>query len=53
MIIIDAPHFYAAVIFEWERVVRAAPILKYMEDWHYDLVLAYARKKRWKVIELQ
>jgi hypothetical protein len=53
MIIIDAPHFYAAVVLDGERVVRTAPILKYMEGWDYRYVLSYTRRKRWKVIELQ
>lgn len=45
---IDAGYFYAGVVAENGKVVRAAPIVKYMRGWTTDQVVAYARKKRWK-----
>ncbi|WP_157787984.1 hypothetical protein [Bradyrhizobium elkanii] len=46
MIIIDAPHFYAAVVVgQTNRVIRAAPILRYMIGWDRQRVLAYADRK--------
>lgn len=33
VIVIDAPHFYVAVVTRRAVVVRAAPILRYMLDW--------------------
>ncbi len=51
--IIDAPHFYAAVIFDaYGRVERAAPILNYMRGWDRQRVISYAGRKGWKTIEL-
>jgi hypothetical protein len=48
VIIIDAPHFCAAVILENNRVTTAAPILKYMMGWDMGKVMWYAKKKGWK-----
>ena len=48
MILIDAPHFCAAVVLTAGRVSRAAPILAYMTGWTADRVLSYARRKRWQ-----
>jgi hypothetical protein len=50
MIIIDAPHFYAAVICKFGHVVRYAPILKYMRGWSEEHVISYARAKGWTVL---
>jgi len=48
LIVIDAPHFYAAVLVgPHDRVYGTAPILKYMFGWEGDRVLSYARRKRW------
>ncbi|WGR91706.1 hypothetical protein MTX26_15010 [Bradyrhizobium sp. ISRA443] len=52
MIVIDAPHFYAAVVFDRTRlVIRTAPILRYMIGWDRVRVLAYARARGWRAIE--
>ncbi len=49
MIIIDAPHFHAAVVIgRFQRVERTAPILRYMIGWDRQRVLAYAERKGWK-----
>lgn len=49
MIVIDSPGFYAAVILDHSRVVRAAPILKYMLGWSTYRVINYALAKGWRV----
>jgi len=52
MIVIDAPHFYAAVILNTQGdVVMAAPIVKYMITWHRKGVIAYCRRKGWTAYE--
>lgn len=45
---ISASYFTAGVVVRDERVVRAAPILKYMLGWPRTRVLSYARAKGWK-----
>lgn len=48
MIWIDAPYFYAGVELEERKVIRAAPIIKWMiGKWDYQ-VINYCRKKNWK-----
>jgi hypothetical protein len=47
LIAIDAPHFYAGLVAEDGRVVRAAPILAYMLGWSGERVAAYCRRKGW------
>jgi hypothetical protein len=47
--VIDAPHFYAGIVLWGDKVVEAAPILKYMVGWDRDRVRAYCAKKQWKV----
>lgn len=42
-------YFCAGVVLGQKRVIRAAPILKYMKGWTRDEVLRYARNKRWKI----
>jgi hypothetical protein len=49
LIIIDAPHFYAAVVLRCDVVIRAAPILKYMMGWSSERVKQYARRKGWDI----
>lgn len=48
MIAINAPHFYAGLIHESGRVVRAAPIIRYMVGWTGQQVADYCRRKGWK-----
>jgi len=49
-IILDAPHFYAALALRDGHVVRAPPILRYMHNWSRLEVLSYAIRKRWRVV---
>jgi len=49
MFIIDAPHFYAAVLIgEYGRVERSAPIVAYMLGWTWTHVIDYCARKNWK-----
>lgn len=47
---IDAPHFNAGCILlkKNERVIQAAPIIKYMFNWELDRIKSYCNKKGWK-----
>ena len=49
---IDAPHFYAGVVLWNDRVIEAAPIVKYMRDgkWSRDKVRLYVASKGWKIM---
>ncbi len=46
---IDAPHFYCGIVLHDDRVVRTAPIVKYMREWTRDRVRDYCTEKGWKV----
>lgn len=47
MVIIDSGYFYAAVVLSNNKVVRYAPILKYMNEWQFTRVMAYCSTKKW------
>ncbi len=54
MIVIDAGHFYAAVILGPDGIVeRAAPILRYMMGWDRERVSVYCRTKSWDCFDQQ
>jgi hypothetical protein len=46
---IDAKHFYAGIVLQDDRVVEAAPIVKYMKNWSRDRVRDYCKDKGWNV----
>ncbi len=46
---VDAPHFHAGIVLRADRVVEAAPILKYMTGWSRDRVRSYCAAKGWRV----
>ena len=48
MIVIDAPHFYAAVGVRDGVVVKAAPIVAWTIGKSVSKVLAYCRQKGWR-----
>jgi hypothetical protein len=50
MIIIDAPHFYAAVILKGDTVGKAAPIVRYMVGWSRARVIEYCKRKKYKTL---
>lgn len=45
---IETPHFVAGLEIEGGRVVRAAPILKYMVGWPATRVREYAHRRAWR-----
>lgn len=45
---IVAPHFVAGIVIEDGKVVRAAPIVRYMLGWSEDRVREYVNRKGWK-----
>jgi hypothetical protein len=47
--VIDAPHFYAGIVLQNNRVVEAAPIVRYMRKWDRARVRDYCVQKGWKV----
>lgn len=52
MVAINAPHFYAAVIYNDNgQVVEAAPIIRYMTGWFMDQVEEYCNKKGWNIVQ--
>jgi hypothetical protein len=46
---IDAPHFHAGIVLQADRVVEAAPIVKYMKGWTRERVRKYCNNRGWKV----
>ncbi|MCA1390216.1 MULTISPECIES: hypothetical protein [Bradyrhizobium] len=49
MIVIDAPHFHAAVVLgPTSRVIRTHPILSYMLGWDRQRVVSDAERKGWR-----
>ena len=47
--VIDAPHFFAGIVLQDDRVVEAAPIVRYMRRWPRARVRAFCEGKGWKV----
>lgn len=49
--VIDAPHFFAGIVLQDDKVVEAADIVKYMRKgkWTRDKVRSYCASKGWKV----
>lgn len=47
LIQITAPHFCAGLVAKDGRVIRAAPIIKYMRGWTGQQVADYCREKGW------
>ena len=51
---VDSGYFFAGVVLERDRVINAAPIIKYMVGWTEAGVRGYANKRGWacgRVIE--
>jgi hypothetical protein len=46
---IDAPHFHCGIVLQDNRVVEAAPIVRYMRKWTRERVRDYCIQKGWKV----
>ena len=47
--VIDAPHFYAGIVLQDDRVIEAANIVKYMRRWSRNRVRTYCKAKGWKI----
>lgn len=52
VIVINAPHFYAAIITNRTDVIDAAPIVKYMIGWPEKRASAYITSKRWAAVRM-
>ena len=46
---IDAPHFFAGIVLQDDKVVEAASIVKYMRKWNRDRVREYCKDKGWSI----
>ena len=53
LLAIDAPYFYCGVVVRNDRVIRAAPIVRYTLGWTAQHLHDYARRRGWRVIETQ
>lgn len=45
---VSAPHFVAGLLVRFGKVIRTAPILRYMHGWELLDALAYCRRKGWQ-----
>jgi hypothetical protein len=50
LFIVESSYFTAGFEAENNKVVRAAPIIKYFVGWCIDTVIAYCKKKNFKII---
>ena len=46
---IRADNFTAGIALRDDRVVEAAPIVKYMKGWKRDSVRSYCKERRWEI----
>lgn len=46
---IEAPHFLCGIVLRNDRVIEAAPIVKYMKGWSRARVRDYCQEKDWSV----
>lgn len=53
LVAVDAPHFYAGIILENDRVTDAAPILKWTLGKNREWLRAYFISKGWKATVVQ
>lgn len=49
MLIVDAPHYYAAIIFQGMIAVKAAPIVKWAIGKHAKDIIPYLKRKGYKL----
>ena len=49
--IIDSGFAYAAIIVQNSKVVKTAPIFKYMKDWSFSKVKKYCGERGWKILK--
>lgn len=53
MLRIKSNYFTASLDIENGKVVGSVPIIHYMLDWSVEKVRDYAKKKKWKVEEIE
>lgn len=53
LVAVDAPYFYAGLIFDGDKCVRAAPILKWAVGKHRNYLSHYFKQKGWKAAIVQ
>jgi hypothetical protein len=44
---IDAPHFYCGGVVHGDRVIRTAPIVRYLLGWNVRRLTRYAQSRGW------
>ena len=49
LLFIDAPHFCCGIVLVDDRVIRAAPIVRYLVGWHRHHVQRYGRARGWRL----
>ncbi len=49
LLAIDAPHFYCGVILRDDRVIRTAPIVRYLHRWNIQRLIRYGQAHGWRV----
>jgi hypothetical protein len=47
--VIDAPHFNCGIVLWDDKVVEAAPIVRYMKGWSRSRVRDYVKGKGWTI----
>ena len=46
---IDAPHFCCGVVLRGDRVIRAAPIVRYLLGWNVRRLTRYGEEQGWRI----
>ncbi len=49
LLAIDAPHFYCGVVLQNDRVIRTAPIVRYLRGWNVQRLTRYSQAHGWRV----
>jgi hypothetical protein len=49
LIAVDAPHFYAGILFMNDKIFLAAPILRWAEGRTLQSFVDYCKRKKWKL----
>lgn len=49
LVSIEAPHFTAGIVLWDDKVVEAAPIIRYMRKWSRGKVRDYCKARDWKI----
>ncbi len=49
LLTIDAPHFFCGVVLREDKVIQAAPIVRYMLGWNAQRLKRYCQRRGWRV----